>query len=102
MLSIGNSARWARNGPGGLSREHGCPSDQMSLTLGQRPPRQRAANQQGGDVFAEARIVRRGRRVIVIRTSATGTDGEALADVTMTHIPRWGLPRGSGWLHRRR
>jgi uncharacterized protein (TIGR00369 family) len=45
------------------------------------------ANQQGGDIFAEARIVRRGRRVIVIRTSVTGTDGKALAEVTTTHIP---------------
>ncbi|MEE8338473.1 MAG: PaaI family thioesterase [Dehalococcoidia bacterium] len=45
------------------------------------------ANQQGGDVFAEARIVRRGRRVTVIRTKVTGTDDKLLAEVTTTHIP---------------
>ncbi len=45
------------------------------------------ANQQGGDVLAEARIVRRGRRVTVVRTRVSGVDDKTLAEVTTTHVP---------------
>ncbi len=44
-------------------------------------------NQQGGTITAEARVVRRGRRVTVIRTVVTGDDSKVLAEVTTTHIP---------------
>ena len=44
-------------------------------------------NQQGGSITAEARVVRAGRRVTVIRTVVAGDDGRALAEVTTTHIP---------------
>lgn len=45
------------------------------------------ANQQGGEVRAEARVVRQSRRVTVIRTAVTGEGGRLLAEVTTTHIP---------------
>ncbi len=45
------------------------------------------ANQRDGEIKAEARYVRRGRRVMIIRTVVTGTDGQVLAEVTTTHIP---------------
>ncbi len=45
------------------------------------------ANQQGGVVEAESRVVRRGRRVTVIRTVVTGDQGRVLAEVTTTHVP---------------
>jgi uncharacterized protein (TIGR00369 family) len=45
------------------------------------------ANQQGGFIEAEARVVRRGRRVTVIRTVVRGEGGRALAEVTTTHVP---------------
>ena len=44
-------------------------------------------NQREGVIQAEARIVRRGKRVIVVRTRVTGNDGRLLAEVTTTHIP---------------
>jgi 1,4-dihydroxy-2-naphthoyl-CoA hydrolase len=44
-------------------------------------------NQPDGEVRGESRIVRRGRRVTVVRTRLTGTDGRLLAEVTSTHIP---------------
>lgn len=45
------------------------------------------ANRRSGDVLAEARLVRRGKRLIVVRTEVTGEDGALLVDVTTTHIP---------------
>ncbi len=45
------------------------------------------ANQRDGVLTAEARFVRRGRRVIVIRTTVTGEGGRVLAEVTSTHVP---------------
>jgi 1,4-dihydroxy-2-naphthoyl-CoA hydrolase len=45
------------------------------------------ANQQGGTIVAEARAVRVGRRITVVRTSVTGDGGRLLAEVTTTHIP---------------
>jgi 1,4-dihydroxy-2-naphthoyl-CoA hydrolase len=45
------------------------------------------SNQQDGDIMAEARIVRRGRRVTVVRTRVSGVDDKTLAEVTTTHIP---------------
>ena len=44
-------------------------------------------NQRDGDIRAEARVVRRGRRIIVIRTRITGNQGRLLAELTSTHIP---------------
>ncbi|MBW1787104.1 MAG: PaaI family thioesterase [Deltaproteobacteria bacterium] len=44
-------------------------------------------NQRGGEIRAEARIVRRGSRVIVVRTAVTGENDRLLAEVTSTHIP---------------
>jgi 1,4-dihydroxy-2-naphthoyl-CoA hydrolase len=45
------------------------------------------ANQQGGTIRAESRVVRAGRRVVVIRTQVLGDGGRLLAEVTTTHIP---------------
>ena len=45
------------------------------------------ANQREGEVRAESRIVRRGRRVTVVRTRITGDGDRLLAEVTTTHIP---------------
>jgi uncharacterized protein (TIGR00369 family) len=45
------------------------------------------ANQKDGEIRAEARFVRKGKRVIVIRTRITGNDGRLLAELTSTHIP---------------
>ena len=44
-------------------------------------------NQAEGSVRAEARLVRRGRRVTVIRVSVTGEGGRLLAEMTSTHVP---------------
>jgi acyl-coenzyme A thioesterase PaaI-like protein len=44
-------------------------------------------NQRDGEIRAEARIVRRGKRVIVVRTRVTGNEGRLLAELTTTHIP---------------
>lgn len=45
------------------------------------------ANQPGGSIRAEARIVRAGRRVTFVRTVVTGDSGRTLAEVSTTHIP---------------
>ena len=45
------------------------------------------ANQQEGELRAEARVVRRGRRVTVIRTAVIGAEGRVLTEVTTTHVP---------------
>lgn len=44
-------------------------------------------NQLDGEIKAEARFVRSGKRVTVVRTRVTGDDGRPLAEVTTTHIP---------------
>ena len=44
-------------------------------------------NQRDGEIRAEARVVRRGKRVIVIRTRITGNHDRLLAEMTSTHIP---------------
>ena len=44
-------------------------------------------NQRHGDIFAEASFVRKGRRIIVVRTRVTGTDNKLLAEITTTHVP---------------
>ena len=44
-------------------------------------------NQRDGELTAEAQFVRKGRRVTVVRTRVTGTDGKLLLDLTTTHIP---------------
>ena len=44
-------------------------------------------NQQGGVVRAEARFLRRGRRVTVIRTRVRGEGDRLLVEVTTTHLP---------------
>ncbi len=45
------------------------------------------SNQKGGELLAEARVVRAGRRVTVIRTVVTGDQGKRLAEITTTHVP---------------
>jgi len=45
------------------------------------------SNQRGGEIFAEARFVRKGKRVTVVRTRVTGDGGRLLAEVTTTHVP---------------
>ena len=44
-------------------------------------------NQRDGELCAEARFVRRGRRVTVVRTRVTGAEGRLLLDMTTTHVP---------------
>ncbi len=45
------------------------------------------SNQRGGEIRAEARFVRKGSRVTVVRTRVTGDNGRLLAEVTTTHVP---------------
>ncbi len=45
------------------------------------------SNQREGEIRAEARFVRSGKRVSVIRTQVFGEQGALLAEVTTTHIP---------------
>ena len=45
------------------------------------------SNQRGGEILAEARFVKKGKRVTVVRTQVTGDEGRLLAEVTTTHIP---------------
>jgi 1,4-dihydroxy-2-naphthoyl-CoA hydrolase len=51
------------------------------------------ANQREGEIEAEARYLRRSRRVIVIRTTVTGDGGRVLAEVTSTHVPASSKPK---------
>ncbi len=44
-------------------------------------------NQRDGDIFAEARFVRKGRSIIVVRTRITGSNNKLLAEITTTHVP---------------
>jgi len=44
-------------------------------------------NQRGGEIRAEARFVRNGKRVTVVRTRITGDNDRLLAEVTTNHIP---------------
>ena len=44
-------------------------------------------NQRGGEIRAEARFVRKGKRVTVVRTLVTGDGGKLLAEVTTNHVP---------------
>ena len=44
-------------------------------------------NQRDGEIKAEARFIKRGRKIIVIRTRITGNEGRLLAELTSTHIP---------------
>ncbi len=44
------------------------------------------SNQRDGDIFAESRFVRSGRKIIVVRTQVTGDDNKLLAEVTTTHV----------------
>jgi uncharacterized protein (TIGR00369 family) len=44
-------------------------------------------NQRKGEIKAEARFVRQGKRVTVVRTRVTGSQERLLAEVTTTHIP---------------
>ena len=45
------------------------------------------SNQRGGDIRAEARFVRKGTRITVVRTRVLGNNGHLLAEVTTTHVP---------------
>jgi 1,4-dihydroxy-2-naphthoyl-CoA hydrolase len=51
------------------------------------------ANQREGEIEAEARFLRRSRRVIVIRTIVRGAGGIVLAEVTSTHVPASSKPK---------
>lgn len=42
-------------------------------------------NQKDGEIKAEARFVRKGRNILVIRTRITGNGNRLLAEVTTTH-----------------
>jgi uncharacterized protein (TIGR00369 family) len=44
-------------------------------------------NQRGGEVRAEARFVRKGKRVTVVRTQVIGDNERLLAEVTTNHVP---------------
>jgi 1,4-dihydroxy-2-naphthoyl-CoA hydrolase len=44
-------------------------------------------NLREGELTAEARFVRSGKRVTVVRTRVTGAQGQLLAEVTTTHVP---------------
>jgi len=44
-------------------------------------------NQRGGDIRAEARFVRKGKRITVVRTRVIGDNDQLLAEVTTTHVP---------------
>ena len=44
-------------------------------------------NQIGGTIRGDARVIRVGRRVTVVRTEVRGTDDRLLAEVTTTHVP---------------
>jgi 1,4-dihydroxy-2-naphthoyl-CoA hydrolase len=44
-------------------------------------------NQREGELTAEARFVRKGKRVSVLRTRVTGQDGKLLLELTSTHVP---------------
>jgi 1,4-dihydroxy-2-naphthoyl-CoA hydrolase len=44
-------------------------------------------NQRRGEIRAEARFVRSGKKITVIRTRVTGNQGRLLAEVTTTHVP---------------
>ncbi len=45
------------------------------------------SNQREGDIFAESRFVRKGRKVFVVRTQIMGKENKLLAEITSTHIP---------------
>ena len=44
------------------------------------------SNQRGGNIRAEARFVRKGKRITVVRTRVSGDNGRLLAEVTTTHV----------------
>jgi uncharacterized protein (TIGR00369 family) len=44
-------------------------------------------NQKDGQIKAEARFIRKGQQVSVVRTRILGTGEKLLAEVTSTHIP---------------
>jgi 1,4-dihydroxy-2-naphthoyl-CoA hydrolase len=44
-------------------------------------------NQKDGEIRAEAKFIRRGKNVLVIRTRITGNCDRLLAEVTSTHVP---------------
>lgn len=45
------------------------------------------ANPRGGTIRAESRVVRPGRRLVVVRTIVTSDAGRPLCEVTTTHVP---------------
>ncbi len=44
------------------------------------------ANQRDGELTATSRIVRRGGKLVVVRTEVTGAEGRLLIDMTTTHL----------------
>ena len=45
------------------------------------------SNQRSGDIRAESRFVRKGRRITVVRTRVIGEGDRLLAEVMTTHVP---------------
>jgi len=44
------------------------------------------SNQRDGTIRAEARFIRKGQKIMVIRTRVTGDKGRLLAEITSTHV----------------
>ena len=44
-------------------------------------------NQRGGEIRAEARFIRKGKRVSVVRTQILGDRDRLLAEITTNHVP---------------
>ncbi len=44
------------------------------------------SNQRDGEILATARTIRKGKTIVVVRTSVTGNKGRLLAEITSTHI----------------
>jgi 1,4-dihydroxy-2-naphthoyl-CoA hydrolase len=72
---------------GMAGRAHFAKTGERSFWLGVDVHAAMLSNQKGGELLAESRVVRAGRRVSVIRTVVTGDQGKAIAEVTTTHVP---------------
>jgi len=72
---------------GMAGRAHFEKTGERSFWLGVDVHAAMLSNQKGGELLAESRVVRAGRRVSVIRTVVTGDQGKAIAEVTTTHVP---------------
>lgn len=82
MLSLADNCATAC-----ANRAHAAIEDDGKFMAGIDLHAAMVGNQRGGAIQAESRIVRAGRRVIVVRTQVTGDGGRLMAEVTTTHIP---------------